>query len=60
MRELVARVHALLRSERSAPTGSIELVLGDVRVDLAERRVRRGGDLIRTVHGVGYALEVPR
>ncbi len=120
MRELVARVHALLRrSERSAPAEAAkELVLGDVRLDLAERRVRRGAhevhltrtefdllaflaarprvavgrealltelwgwgenagsrtvdshikalrrklgsDLIRTVHGVGYALEVPR
>lgn len=130
MRELVARVHALLRrSERSdrstpEPTGAT-VALGEVWVDLAERRVRRGGeggaeihltrtefdllaylaarprvavsrdllltevwgwadaafdqvgsrtvdshvkalrkklgsDLIRTVHGIGYALEVPR
>jgi DNA-binding response OmpR family regulator len=117
MRELVARVHALLRrSERSSADSST--VFGDVRVDLAGRRafvgsvdahltrtefdllaylaarpgtavsrevllaqiwgwgdaagsrtvdshvkaLRRkvGGELIRTVHGVGYALEVPR
>jgi DNA-binding response OmpR family regulator len=122
MRELVARVHALLRraerAARLAEAPSAAVVLGDVHVDLAERRVRRGADevhltrtefdllaylaarprvavaretllaqlwgwgddagsrtvdshvkalrrklgadLIRTVHGVGYALEVPR
>ena len=124
MRELVARVHALLRradrpavSERGQDTGA-RVALGEVWVDLAERRVARGddeihltrtefdllaylaarprvalsreallagvwgwedeagnrtvdshvkalrrklgADLIRTVHGVGYALEVPR
>jgi DNA-binding response OmpR family regulator len=118
MRELVARVQALLRrSDRAAQTAPA-LAIGDVHVDLAERRVRRGAeevhltrtefdllsylaarprvavarevllaelwgwadeagsrtvdshvkalrrklgsDLIRTVHGVGYALEVPR
>jgi len=117
MRELVARVHALLRrSERSSQSEAVSV--GPVRVDLRERRVevsgsevhltrtefdllayllerpraavsrdallaeiwgwgdgagsrtidshvkalRRkiGADLIRTVHGVGYALEVPR
>jgi DNA-binding response OmpR family regulator len=122
MRELVARVHALLRrTDRAAElNGSAPTVVGfgDVQLDLGERRVRRGGeevhltriefdllaylavrprvavgraallaelwgwgddagsrtvdshvkalrrklgrDLIRTVHGVGYALEVPR
>ena len=122
MRELVARVHALLRrSERAATlndAGHSTVVLGDVQLDLDERRVRRGdevlhltrtefdllaylaarprvavgreallselwgwgddagsrtvdshikalrrklgSDLIRTVHGIGYALEVPR
>jgi len=122
MRELVARVHALLRrAERAteAAHGNVAAVwIGDVEIDLSERRVRRdhvdvhltriefdvlaylaarpraavsresllaelwgwadatgsrtvdshikalrrklGGDLIRTVHGVGYALEVPR
>ena len=124
MRELVARVHALLRRvERSsahtatASNGHVVLI-GEVQVDLRERRVERdgaevhltrtefdllaylldrpraavsreallaelwgwgevggsrtidshvkalrrklGSDLIRTVHGVGYALEVPR
>ena len=122
MRELVARVHALLRrADRAADmTSSVPtvVVLGDVQVDLGERRVRRadadvhltrsefdllaylaarprvvvardallaelwgwaddlgsrtvdshikalrrklGNELFRTVHGVGYALEVPR
>src|SRR4051812_37395475 len=122
MRELVARVHALLRrTERASQlNGSAHevVVLGDVRLDLGERRVtcgaeevhltrtefdllaylaarprvavgretllaelwgwgedagsrtvdshvkalrsKLGKELIRTVHGVGYALEVPR
>jgi DNA-binding response OmpR family regulator len=122
MRELVARVHALLRRTDRATelNGSTRTVvaLGEVQLDLDERRVRRGdeevhltrtefdllaflaahprvaigreallaelwgwgdeagsrtvdshikalrrklgSDLIRTVHGVGYALEVPR
>lgn len=122
MRELVARVHALLRrtDRASLLNGSMDaaVVVGDVRLDLGERRVTRGNDevhltrtefdllaylaarprvavgrealltelwgwgadggsrtvdshvkalrrklgsdLIRTVHGVGYALEVPR
>jgi DNA-binding response OmpR family regulator len=117
MRELTARVHALLRrASRSAPVSAIRL--GDLEINQAERRVRRAGvevhltptefdlllhlaarprtvlprerlladvwgwadasgtrtvdshikglrrklgpDLIRTVHGVGYALEVER
>jgi DNA-binding response OmpR family regulator len=119
MRELAARVHALLR--RVARTRDREneppIVVGDLEINRAERRVRRGGveahltptefdllvqlarrpravlprerllaevwgwadasgtrtvdshvkalrrklgaDLIRTVHGVGYSLEVP-
>jgi DNA-binding response OmpR family regulator len=119
MRELAARVHALLRrmekvTHTDAPAPTIKL--GDLEINRAERRVRRGGveahltptefdllvhlairprtvlprerlladvwgwadasgtrtvdshvkalrrklgpDLIRTVHGVGYALEV--
>jgi len=122
MRELVARVQALLRrAERAAQAADIStpaMWVGDVEIDFSERRVRRdradvhltrtefdllaylaarpraavsresllaelwgwgdaagsrtvdshikalrrklGGDLIRTVHGVGYALEVPR
>jgi DNA-binding response OmpR family regulator len=122
MRELVARVHALLRrTDRAAQLNGSQdavVVLGNVRLDLGERRVSRGSDevhltrtefdllaylaarprvaigrealleelwgwsddgasrtvdshvkalrrklgsdLIRTVHGVGYALEVPR
>ena len=117
MRELVARVHALLRRADRASQSDAVLV-GDVRVDLRERRVevdgsevhltrtefdllaylverpraavsrdtllteiwgwgetagsrtvdshikalrrKLGSDLIRTVHGIGYALEVPR
>src|SRR3954451_4293755 len=117
MRELTARLHALLRrATRSAPTGPLRL--GDLEISRAERRGRRAGvevhltptefdllvhlaahpravlprerlladvwgwadasgtrtvdshikglrrklgaDLIRTVHGVGYALEVAR
>jgi DNA-binding response OmpR family regulator len=120
MRELSARVHALLRRfERAATTAREDaptIRLGDLEINQAERRVRRGGveahltptefdllvhlagrprtvlpraqlladvwgwaaaggtrtvdshvkalrrklggDLIRTVHGVGYALEV--
>ncbi|MGM1063356.1 response regulator [Saccharothrix sp. Mg75] len=119
IRELAARVHALLRRvERAASAASARISLADLEIDLAERRVLRGGeeahltptefqllvhlaerpravqsrerllsevwgwhdgtgtrtvdshvkalrrklgtDLIRTVHGVGYALEVPR
>jgi DNA-binding response OmpR family regulator len=122
MRELVARVHALLRRiDRAADAAQIAVPpvwVGDVEIDFSERRVRRdntdvhltrtefdllaylavrpraavsresllaelwgwgdvggsrtvdshvkalrrklGGDLVRTVHGVGYALEVPR
>jgi DNA-binding response OmpR family regulator len=119
LRELAARVHALLRrQERAVAAGDPVLRVGDLEIDRAERRVRRGGveahltptefdllvhlaarprrvlprdellarvwgwsdgvtgsrtvdshvkalrrklgaDLIRTVHGVGYALEVP-
>ena len=118
MRELAARVHALLRRvERGAPDSGDEapIVVGDLEINRSERRVRRAGveahltptefdllvhlarrpravlarerllaevwgwadasgtrtvdshvkalrrklgaDLIRTVHGVGYALE---
>jgi DNA-binding response OmpR family regulator len=120
MRELAARVHALLRrAARSAvPSAGAMLRFGDLEINLAERRVLRAGveahltptefdllvhlagrprtvlprerllaevwgwadasgtrtvdshikglrrklgaDLIRTVHGVGYALEVAR
>lgn len=117
MRELVARVHALLRRATRAGAANAVLELGDVELDVVERRVRRAGvevhltrtefdllaclaakpraaipreqlladvwgweaaesrtvdshvkalrrklgeELIRTVRGVGYALEVPR
>jgi DNA-binding response OmpR family regulator len=120
MRELAARVHALLRrvDRGRAERASALIELGDVVIDQVERRVRRAGvevhltptefallahlaarpravlareqllgemwgwadasttrtvdshikalrrklgpELIRTVHGVGYALEVPR
>ncbi|MFT7841397.1 response regulator transcription factor [Saccharothrix sp. BKS2] len=119
MRELAARVHALLRRvERAAAAPAARIALADLEIDLAERRVLRAGeeahltptefellvhlaerpravqsrerllsevwgwqegtgtrtvdshvkalrrklgaDLIRTVHGVGYALEVPK
>ncbi|MCE6998013.1 response regulator transcription factor [Saccharothrix sp. S26] len=119
IRELAARVHALLRRvERAASAAASRITVADLEIDLTERRVVRGGeeahltptefellvhlaerpravqsrerllsevwgwadgtgtrtvdshikalrrklgtDLIRTVHGVGYALEVPR
>ena len=120
IRELAARVHALLRRvERAASSAAASrITVADLEIDLSERRVVRGGaeahltptefdllvhlaerpravqsrerllsevwgwadgtgtrtvdshikalrrklgtDLIRTVHGVGYALEVPR
>ncbi|GAB7052860.1 response regulator transcription factor [Catenuloplanes indicus] len=118
MRELTARVHALLRRMTKASAGEPPIVLGDLEINRAERRVTRNGveahltptefdllvhlagrprtvlprerlladvwgwadasgtrtvdshikglrrklgaDLIRTVHGVGYALEVGR
>jgi DNA-binding response OmpR family regulator len=117
MRELVARVHAVLRRVERSSTSDV-IAVGPVRVDVRERRVevdgaevhltrtefdllaflverpraavtrdallsevwgwgdgagsrtvdshikalrrKLGSDLIRTVHGVGYALEVPR
>ncbi|MEH1130491.1 response regulator transcription factor [Micromonospora sp. CPCC 206061] len=121
LRELAARVHALLRRFERAATAARDnaptIRLGDLEINQAERRVRRagveahltptefdllvhlagrprtvlprtqlladvwgwadecstrtvdshvkalrrklGGDLIRTVHGIGYALEVP-
>jgi DNA-binding response OmpR family regulator len=116
IRELAARVHALLRRVERATVEEAPIVLGDLEINQAERRVRRAGtdvhltptefdllvhlanrpravqprdrlladiwgwgegagtrtvdshvkalrrklgnDLIRTVHGVGYALEV--
>jgi DNA-binding response OmpR family regulator len=124
IRELAARVHALLRRVERAdttpppPDAGTRIVLGDLEIDMVEHRVHRAGaeahltptefellvhlanrpravlprerlltevwrwsdaagtrtvdshvkalrrklgaDLIRTVHGVGYALEVPR
>ncbi|OJF11493.1 response regulator transcription factor [Couchioplanes caeruleus] len=121
MRELTARVHALVRraTRAAAPAPEPEMLrVGDLEINLAERRVHRGGaeahltptefdllvhlagrprtvlprerlladvwgwadasgtrtvdshvkglrrklgaDLIRTVHGVGYALEIDR
>ena len=118
LRELAARVHALLRRAARPEPPPSNLRLGDLEINRSERRVLRGGteaqltptefdllvylaerpravlprerllaevwgwadasgtrtvdshvkglrrklgaDLIRTVHGVGYALEVPR
>ncbi|XVS63550.1 response regulator [Actinosynnema sp. CA-299493] len=119
IRELAARVHALLRRvERASSAAAHRITVADLEIDLAERRVVRAGaeahltpiefellvhlaerpravqsrerllsevwgwadgtgtrtvdshikalrrklgtDLIRTVHGIGYALEVPR
>ena len=48
MRELVARVHALLRRVQRAPRPPSEAIeLGDLRIDPARRVVRRGAE---TVH----------
>jgi two-component system phosphate regulon response regulator PhoB len=42
-RELMARVNAVLRRVRPALAGE-QLVAGDIEMDLAEHRVRRGGE----------------
>src|SRR5690349_12428513 len=45
MRELVARVHALLRRvERAAQAEAQRIVLGELAIDTAERRVTRGDE----------------
>ena len=44
-RELMARVNAVLRRVRPALAGE-QLVAGDIEMDLAEHRVRRGGEPI--------------
>ena len=50
MRVLVARVHALLRradrAHETVPAEPAGLAVGDLEVDLVERRVRRGADEI--------------
>jgi DNA-binding response OmpR family regulator len=40
--ELLARVSALMRRAGTAPEGQVELQVGDLRLDLIARRVRRG------------------
>lgn len=46
-RELVARVHALLRrAERSGEDSIQALRIGDIEIDAAARRVTRGGEII--------------
>jgi DNA-binding response OmpR family regulator len=46
-RELVARVHALLRrADRPATTSSEPLRVGDIEIDAATRRVTRDGEII--------------
>jgi DNA-binding response OmpR family regulator len=42
-RELVARVHALLRRVERAVTSDSPIDLGDIKIDTAERRVTRDG-----------------
>jgi DNA-binding response OmpR family regulator len=65
-RELVARIRALLRrvERRPAPPGvwGWRDGSGQRTVDSHVRGLRRklGPDLVRTVHGFGYALEAPR
>jgi DNA-binding response OmpR family regulator len=47
MRELTARVRALLRRvERPAADAGRSLRMGDVDIDMATRRTRRGGELV--------------
>jgi DNA-binding response OmpR family regulator len=118
VRELVARVHAILRRATRSPAEADRVIVGDIEIDVAGHRVRRdgaeveltptefallghlarrpgvvysrerllaevwgypdgtgrrtvdshvaslrrklGAGLIRTAHGVGYALEVPQ
>src|SRR3712207_8857040 len=43
IRELVARVHALLRRVERAGAQDQRIVLGDLEIDVAARRVTRGG-----------------
>ena len=45
-RELVARVEAILRRVRRAEPGAAPLRIGEVVVDLAARRVRRGDEVV--------------
>jgi len=44
MAELVARLHALLRRARPAEAEGEVLVVGDLRIDVDRRDVRRGGE----------------
>ena len=45
IRELAARVHALLRRvERAASAAASRITVADLEIDLAERRVVRGGE----------------
>jgi two-component system, OmpR family, response regulator len=44
MRELIARVHAILRRSEPSPDGADTLVSGDLTVDLKRREVLRGGE----------------
>ena len=47
VRELVARVHALLRRiERASVQQGPVILTGEVEIDPATRRVRRGGDIV--------------
>jgi DNA-binding response OmpR family regulator len=45
-RELVARIHALLRRAERAVTDPEPIRLGDVAIDLVERRVTRDGEVV--------------
>lgn len=56
-RELVARIHAILRRSTASAThpAAARLVVGDVELDPAARTVRRGGELIELT-GVEFSL----
>ena len=45
--ELLARIRAALRHRNAPSSGTAALVIGDITVDLAARRVTRGGDEVR-------------
>ncbi len=59
--ELLARVRAALRRGAAPPGEEPVVAFGDVRVDLALREVRRGGELVHlTPHEYGLLAELCR
>ncbi|MGD9570660.1 MAG: response regulator [Thermoleophilia bacterium] len=59
--ELLARVRAALRRGAAPPGEEPAVAFGDVRVDLALREVRRGGEVVHlTPHEYGLLAELSR